>query len=740
MSKKNQRGGAEAQRENRQSLILRHVQDRFFNRQSLWLIGLIFVVALAAFLRFYRLDEIPPGMWFDEAWSAVAARETAVQGIYPPYFAASFGGMHPAIVYLTRFANFFSGGHPLTIRYALAAVGTLTVLLSFFSYRAIFQLEIENSSVKIKDLRTGPERAEGLKRDGGSQSSVFNLQSSIITTQSLALIGAFILAITFPYLLFTRMGFESSLVTPAGLLVFGCLAAALRRGQARWFVMTGAVLGLSLYSFDTARLLPFAVSLAYWGVVLLHQRGAGLHRHLLNFVWLTLAAQVVFLPLGAYFLQNWSVFTERMGVTTYNTLGPGAASVPLALLRNAGLTLAGLSLPGFGDVIARHNLPGRPVFDVFLSILFWLGLGVLVWRWKRPFAIILISWAGVMLLPVILTDGAPTYTRIFGAIPALAGIGALSFCIPYSVFRKPTSAHGSRLTAYALITLLFLSLAATTYDYFGRWANELQLFDDFQVAEWQAATLAKDRLATDVVYLVPNQIDEAHPTFDLVLHGSGVRTFQGNCLVVQAGGERPALSLSNRPLTYLIKPSSAPNTLAALEAIYPEGHTETSITSPLTGETLFSIFNLQSPISNLQSPTAQFGDAIQLLGQPEIELTETVTEPVEVTVSVPLTWQASGQPNADHTYFIHLYRAGAEDEPPVAQLDQQPCLPTSQWHEGEVVWETAVLSLPPDLPAGDYTLGLGWYTWPSFERLSLTANGSQLLEQRYRLGQITTGN
>ena len=26
--------------------------------------------------------------------------------------------------------------------------------------------------------------------------------------------------------------------------------------------------------------------------------------------------------------------------------------------------MGGLVLPGFGDVIARHNLPGRPVFDV----------------------------------------------------------------------------------------------------------------------------------------------------------------------------------------------------------------------------------------------------------------------------------------------------------------------------------------------------------------------------------------
>ncbi|MBE2225470.1 MAG: hypothetical protein IAF02_28300, partial [Anaerolineae bacterium] len=130
--------------------------ESIFNHQSFWLIGLILVVLIAAFLRFYRLNELPTGLWFDEAWSAVAARETAVQAVFPPYFAASFGGMHPAIVYLTRFANLFSGGQPLTIRYALATVGTLTVLLSFFSYRAIFKLEIGDWRLETKQREQSP--------------------------------------------------------------------------------------------------------------------------------------------------------------------------------------------------------------------------------------------------------------------------------------------------------------------------------------------------------------------------------------------------------------------------------------------------------------------------------------------------------------------------------------------------------------------------------------------------------
>jgi len=112
----------------------------FFRRHAnLILLG--FIVLLAAALRFYKLDSLPPGLWFDEAWSAVAARNSADAGVYPLYYAANFGGMHPAIVYLARLGNLFSGGHPLTIRYALAAVGTLTVALSYFAYRAIWQLD-----------------------------------------------------------------------------------------------------------------------------------------------------------------------------------------------------------------------------------------------------------------------------------------------------------------------------------------------------------------------------------------------------------------------------------------------------------------------------------------------------------------------------------------------------------------------------------------------------------------------
>jgi len=350
----------------------------FFRRHTdLILLG--FIVLLAAALRFYKLDSLPPGLWFDEAWSAVAARNSADAGTYPLYYAANFGGMHPAIVYLARLGNLFSGDHPLTIRYALATVGTLTVALSYFAYRAIWRLD--------------------------SQEHSFN-----------PLFAAFVLAIIFPYLLFTRMGFESSLVTPASLLVFWALAVALRRGRWGYFVLTGALLGASLYVFDTARFLPFAVSAAYWGIIIVGAGQAGNQfrheetpspppvspntsldygieneqrigrggaetkssvldevmprspaptwtTHLFHFGLMGLTAVFIFFPLAIYFIQEWAQFTARAAIVTENTLG--ADNVPLALWRNAWHTIAAISLPGYSDPIARHNLPTRPIFDIF---------------------------------------------------------------------------------------------------------------------------------------------------------------------------------------------------------------------------------------------------------------------------------------------------------------------------------------------------------------------------------------
>ena len=88
-------------------------------------------------------------------------------------------------------------------------------------------------------------------------------------------------------------------------------------------------------------------------------------------------------------------------------------------------------------------------------------------------------------------------------------------------------------------------------------------------------------------------------------------------------------------------------------------------------------------------------------------------------LSFTLHWQARAAVDFDYSAFAHLLDAEGNK---VAQLDWQPhdrfgVLPTSAWPLGWPVVDAQQLSLPPDLPAGDYTLLVGFYNWQSGERL-----------------------
>ncbi len=657
------------------------------SRRAAARIGLAFILLLAAALRLYRLDSLPPGLWFDEAWVSVQARDLSGQPAPPVYFAADFGGIHPAIVYLTALARWLGGGHPLAIRYAVAAAGVLTVALTFVALRAI--------------LRTGADAA---------------------ASRTTALLGALILAITFPFLLLTRLGFETALPAIPACLVFTFLARAQQKQlPALNYAWAGLALGAGLYTYYSARFLPLAFTVALLWIAW----SAGRFRRGLNgLVMAAVFAAVVFLPLGVYFLQHGEQFTGRAGVSTANTLGSGAASVPRALLANLGNTLAGLSLPGFGDELARHNLPGRPLFDPFLSLLFWLGVVILARRPRQPRTALLFSWAGVMLLPTILTDGAPTYTRMLGALPALAGVAAVGAGALLRWSRR------RQLGRALLLAGLALSAGLTLHDYFGRWAGDPRLFDAFQVGDWQAATLVQERLADGPVYLVPDLVTPARPTFDLLLRGSSVKTMgAAGCL---ATFDRPA-----SPVTYLLAGDHASPMLQRLQAVFPgQGQVE-PLVQPQSGERLFVAYTLPAgarAAEPAQPVAATFGP-LALLGY---ELAPAAARPGEPLL-VRLTWRVQESAPAGGTIFVHLFVPGAEEQPPAAQSDQAPCdgaYPTERWQPGETIVTEQTLAVPADFVAPEAVLAVGVYTWPSLERLPLAAEAGALPGDRMRLVDV----
>jgi hypothetical protein len=647
------------------------------------LFSLAFILLVAALLRLPLLAEVPLGLWFDEAWVSIRARDTIALRTYAIYFDANFGGIHPAVVYLTVLTRWLSNNDPVAIRYGVALAGLLALPLAFWAYREIGQLQPEHS----------------------------------FSITHYALLSTFILAITFPFVILSRVGFETILPALPAAVAFGGLARGLRTDQRRWYGLAGVALGLSLYTYFAARFLPIAFTVAVLGLL-----WAGQPRRSLLAGWgiTAVSALIIFFPLGLYFWQHWDLFLLRAGTTTYHTLGPGADNVPLALLRNLGRTIAGLSLPGFGDQLPRHNIPGRPVFDVFLSLLFWLGMAVLLRRPQRPATILYLAWAGVLLLPAILTDGAPTFTRMLGAIPALAGIAGWGGLWLYHQIahadRLPVT--DNRLPAYARLALglgLFLSLLTTGIGVYHFWPKYHTL-ETFALDDWQAAQAAQAALVDGPVYLVPDLIHEGRPTFDLLLRNTAVQPVTGrNCLPYRPG----------RFQTYLIDTYRDEGLLTRLAQTFPQGEIR-----PLpSGMMLFTV-HIPDPAA-APTPMAQFG--------PLVLLDYEIGEPTDGSLPLHLVWQVQEAPvPANYTIFLHLYRDGETEAAPLAQRDSMPCdggYATGRWQAGEVVVDEHWLPLPEDV-SGPVVVALGLYTWPTLERVPLPETADTLPGHRLILGEI----
>jgi hypothetical protein len=655
-------------------------------KQTFLLLALL--TLFAAFLRFYRINDLPPGLFGDEALVTIHARTAVATGVYPIYFGQWDGGFHPAVVYATMLARWVTGNAPYAVRFAMAFIGVINIPLFFFMLWALFRLDYEEPR-----------------------------------SRHLALLGAVLFTITFPILLINRVGFEASISVTPVLLVFTFLALGLRTDRRRYYVLSGIALGLSLYAYYYARLLPFTIVLALGWITLSISRYTW-KATIANIAIIGFTSLIVFAPLGYYFIQHPDMFFTRASVTGAQTLGDGLAALPPKFLNNTWRTFASISINGFGDFIPRHNLPYRAVFDPFQSVLFWSGLLLLLIRQLRSrVAALLITWFVTMQLPVILFMNLdyPHYTRMMGAMPAMVAIATLGGGALYDVFAE----HRQLWANLALSVGLLLSTATTVNDYFIRWANDPALFDAFQVGGWRAASLGLDHVRAGGLVLVSPQVidDPSDAAFDVLLRGTTANQFPGpSCLAYY---DRPA-----QPLTYIISTLHDGHTFDAVHALYPGGHEGDTIYHQPEPWPLYQIFEVPAdtpaqPPANLLS--ANFGDQVDLVGY---QLSPAQPRPGD-TLQITLYWRAQTAPDGDFNAFIHLYAptANAASQPPIAQTDSGPCAGqyvTSRWQPNEIVVDQHTLVLTPDLSGPSIPLVVGLYRWPDLTRLPVSGPSANL--------------
>jgi hypothetical protein len=149
-------------------------------------------------------------------------------------------------------------------------------------------------------------------------------------------------------------------------------------------------------------------------------------------------------------------------------------------------------------------------------------------------------------------------------------------------------------------------------------------------------------------------------------------------------------------------------------------------------------FDVQAIARTWTPPTSQhpmsvtLGSQVALVGY---DLKYQMSNVKSQEVDLRLYWQALREMGENYTVFVHLVDSSGVVR---SQKDNAPVndtYPTSLWQSGEFVADDYLLSLPPDLPPGDYGIEVGMYLAETGARLPVAGKGDRVV-----LGQVSVAH
>jgi 4-amino-4-deoxy-L-arabinose transferase-like glycosyltransferase len=694
---------------------------------ELW--AVLLITGLGAALRICCLKDLPPGLHYDEAFKGVMARGL-LEGASPQLFFRSNMGEEPLAVYLVAAALGLFGQQAWIIRLPSAVVGVLTVPLVWWLGRELYDRPKSSAGGHARDGKT--PQSDPVKLISADHPASRPPEAKCSLAQFVGLCTALVLSVLYWHVSFSRIGMEPILVPFAATLTFAALLRGLNTGRFPAYVLAGLGLGASLYTYKAGYFVPVLVAL-FVGYSAIAERRF-LRRHWRGLLLLGFVALMVVAPLGIYFATHPDDFVHRPASVSL-VGGETALDRPwLAIGENVPRVLGMFFLQG--DTNPRSNLPGRPVLDLFLALLFLVGLGTALARFNRPRWALPIIWLIVMIVPTIVTEYAPHFARAIGAVPAVAllcGIGVWTLWRGAVGLARPWLRWGVVLF---LVAGFAFSTVSTARAYFHDWKGSPGLFYTYDVGLTHVADYINALPTEEDVYLTPT--DGEHYTLRFQIHRP-FASFDG-----RQGSVFPA---PGRAATIIVLLREDQETPAILERVRPDAVNVWNLADD-RGRPYALAYRLPASDKPAQlagveglSEVASFGEAIRLLGFSVESPTAAPGDRVELT----LFWEALAPLDEDYTVFAHLLGEynPATQGPVWTGHDSQPDgghYPTSSWKPGEIVLDVHHLAIPGDAPPGVYQLEVGVYLLATMSRLPATDSaGEPLPDGAALLGAVKVG-
>jgi 4-amino-4-deoxy-L-arabinose transferase-like glycosyltransferase len=440
---------------------------------------LLLVLFLAGLLRLWQLGEIPPGFYRDEAFNgldAAAVLAGEVEGESPYYFEAN-NGREPGYIYLTSLAVALLGQTVTAVRITAAVAGTLTTLLVYLLAKSWFNNRV-------------------------------------------GLLAAILWAMTVWPLHLSRVGLRPILMPMAMALVFWLGTMAYKRSTvgkspAGLWILTGLLYGLAFYTYLAVRFTPVLLLLL---LVYLWLNGRK-ERLFPGLVWFAIGAAITSLPMVFLAVQQPEFLLGRAGQVSIFNPAISDGTTPFVVFWRQSLHALGLFFIQ-GDMILRHNPPGRPVFDILMAGPFLVGVVWCVRSWRQPAAMTLLLWTLVMLGPTILAEDAPHFLRAVGLLPAVIVFPALGLELLWRwVKLKPV------VSSVLVAGLLAGSLFITVRDYFFDYGRQPETGYWFEAAARNLAENINSYEVSTAGYYLDQRYWDGWPAVRFLVHSERRPTF-----------------------------------------------------------------------------------------------------------------------------------------------------------------------------------------------------------------------
>ncbi len=433
------------------------------------------ILLLTLFVRLYRLGTLPGGLNADELFNAIDAWRIGVE--HWPIFFEGNNGREAFFLYAMAASLRLFGQTIFAMRLTAALMGTGSAWLAYY---------LGNQHV---NRRVG-------------------------------LLAAALISVSLWPLMESRWGLRGVSLTFMSALTVTLFDAAFRhRESRRWlWVLSGASLGLTIYTYIPSRTMPIVI-LVWFGWLFWAQR-AGAILQWRNMLLSLFVGLLLFLPFGVYITQ----FPEKVNQRV------GGLNVALdAATERGDFAPLGESLLGVarmfsfnGDVEWRYHVSGDPVFDPLTSLFFYVGLVVCVWlafsrKWsgtKRPFYALLLLWMGAMLTPNAILEANSSFLRAAGAIVPIYLMTAIGFDRMASWLngRFPKVISPFTINLFVIGGIL-LTLTSTHHRYVNIWNNQDDVRRIYQIDMMEVAFFLDEQQppANTRVYLADSYVVDMAP-------------------------------------------------------------------------------------------------------------------------------------------------------------------------------------------------------------------------------------